>query len=1038
MKKELCSHAARVALTLQNWDLIPRYINSDMDETESHLYGVVYSIRNMKLDDAALKIKKCRRVLDPTLRSLVSESYSRAYMPGLIYLQNLTELEEIIEYTKLRMSTLHKTKASEFKQDEHLNRLRKVWTKRMKGVEKSVNVWQHLLVIRSIVLDPRDDADVWLKYAHLCRKGDHMNLALSALWRVGARPFIESIGSDPEKPLPITIHGPDAYKPHPKVAFSYLRLLFASGNEEVAIKQLEFLTEILERATSEPEDIVQLRVHAYIKLAVWKMSYYEPKNRSAEIFQKALGFLNTATELDPDGYRAWHEWALMNFRAAEACARENSDDVSLYAVPAVSGFFKSILLGYKLNDVTKDILRLLTFWFAHGSRNDVHNAMSTGFHTVSINTWLDVIPQLIARIHTSDVNMSSLLSDVLSRIGRSHPQALIYPITVAAKSIGVKRKVAASAILADVRRHSLQLVEEAELVSLELIRVAILWNELWFEAIEDASRCYFNMHDANAMIEELKPLHQMLENARHEETMTLRELAFYQAFARELKVAEEWTTLYSSSRNVVHLNQAWEIYYTVFGKIRKQLNNLTALELSNVAPRLLSVNNLSLAIPGTYRPDVPIVRIQSFSPKITVLTSKQRPRKVTMLGSDGKIYPFLLKGHEDLRQDERVMQLFGLINTLLANDNETSRRNLAIQRYSVMPLSHSSGLIGWVPNCDTLHQLIRDYRDARKIQLNVEHRLMLQVSPDYEKLPTMHKVEAFKYALSETTGQDLYRVLWLKSQSSEVWLERRRNYTTSLAVMSMAGYILGLGDRHPSNLMLDRPTGKIVHIDFGDCFEVAAERDKFPEKVPFRLTRMLIHAMEVSGIEGSFRFTCERVLRVLRDNRDSLMAVLEAFIHDPLITWRLLARNAEPSPARPGETIDVTTSVINRSSAVDSEDLNRTRQSSTETMMDLIPKSSSIARSFNIAPEAIIRENEELDMAGSLLDKNLEESNVVPEQLNQKALKVIDRVKSKLRGRDFDGGTRQLSVEAQVDRLVEQATSHENLSQLYYGWCPFW
>lgn len=149
-------------------------------------------------------------------------------------------------------------------------------------------------------------------------------------------------------------------------------------------------------------------------------------------------------------------------------------------------------------------------------------------------------------------------------------------------------------------------------------------------------------------------------------------------------------------------------------------------------------------------------------------------------------------------------------------------------------------------------------------------------------------MEAFEYALDNTDGQDLYKVLWLKSDTSEMWLQRRANYTRSLAVMSMVGYILGLGDRHPSNLMLDRSTGKIVHIDFGDCFEVAMHRERFPEKIPFRLTRMLTKAMEVSGIEGNYRLTCERVMAVLRDNRQSLLAMLEAFVHDPLISWRLL------------------------------------------------------------------------------------------------------------------------------------------------------
>lgn len=104
--------------------------------------------------------------------------------------------------------------------------------------------------------------------------------------------------------------------------------------------------------------------------------------------------------------------------------------------------------------------------------------------------------------------------------------------------------------------------------------------------------------------------------------------------------------------------------------------------------------------------------------------------------------------------------------------------------------------------------------------------------------------------------------------------------------MSMVGYILGLGDRHPSNMLLQRQSGKIVHIDFGDCFEVAMKRDKIPERVPFRLTRMFVKAMEACGIQGNYKKTCHLVMKVLRDNRDSLMAILEAFVYDPLLNWR--------------------------------------------------------------------------------------------------------------------------------------------------------
>ena len=499
--------------------------------------------------------------------------------------------------------------------------------------------------------------------------------------------------------------------------------------------------------------------------------------------------------------------------------------------------------------------------------------MTEGFTNVSIDTWLEVIPQLIARINQPNKRVQASVHNLLADVGRAHPQALVYPLTVAMKSwTNTRRSKSAAQIMDSMRQHSANLVAQADTVSHELIRVAVLWHELWHEGLEEASRLYFGDHNIEGMFATLAPLHDMLDRGPE----TLRETSFAQAFGRDLKEAHDWCRQYETSKDVNDLNQAWDLYYQVFRRISRQLPQVTSLELTYCSEKLLAAKDLDLAVPGTYRSGQPIIKIKSFETTFSVINSKQRPRKLNINGSDGVSYAFLLKGHEDIRQDERVMQLFGLCNTLLANDDECYKRHLNIQRYPAIPLSQNSGLLGWVPNSDTLHVLIREYRESRKILLNIEHRIMLQMAPDYDNLTLMQKVEVFGYALDNTTGQDLYRVLWLKSKSSEAWLERRTNYTRSLGVMSMVGYILGLGDRHPSNLMLDRITGKIIHIDFGDCFEVAMKREKYPERVPFRLTRMLTYAMEVSNIEGSFRITCEHVMRVLRENKESVMAVLEA------------------------------------------------------------------------------------------------------------------------------------------------------------------
>ena len=88
----------------------------------------------------------------------------------------------------------------------------------------------------------------------------------------------------------------------------------------------------------------------------------------------------------------------------------------------------------------QDILRLLHLWFNYGHLAAVGAALRRGFDILYVDTWLKVIPQ-------SSTN---------------------------------------KAVLASMRVHSPLLVEQAFLVSRELIRSAFLWDEMWYEALEEA------------------------------------------------------------------------------------------------------------------------------------------------------------------------------------------------------------------------------------------------------------------------------------------------------------------------------------------------------------------------------------------------------------------------------------------------------------------------------------------------------------------------------------------------------------------------
>lgn len=114
------------------------------------------------------------------------------------------------------------------------------------------------------------------------------------------------------------------------------------------------------------------------------------------------------------------------------------------------------------------------------------------------------------------------------------------------------------------------------------------------------------------------------------------------------------------------------------------------------------------------------------------------------------------------------------------------------------------------------------------------------------------------------------------------FFKARSAFIQSTAVMSIIGYIMGLGDRHAENILFDVCSGEIFHVDCNMLFN-KGESLQYPERVPFRLTQGIVDAMGVLGIEGPFKKCCEIVLRVMTKEKKTLLSYLRPMVYDPLL-----------------------------------------------------------------------------------------------------------------------------------------------------------
>uniref|UniRef100_A0A8C2EDE4 Serine/threonine-protein kinase ATR n=1 Tax=Cyprinus carpio TaxID=7962 RepID=A0A8C2EDE4_CYPCA len=276
------------------------------------------------------------------------------------------------------------------------------------------------------------------------------------------------------------------------------------------------------------------------------------------------------------------------------------------------------------------------------------------------------------------------------------------------------------------------------------------------------------------------------------------------------------------------------------------------------------------------------VYLSGFDDTVEILASLQKPKKISLKGSDGKFYTMMCKPKDDLRKDCRLMEFNCLINKSLRKDAESRRRDLHIRTYAVIPLNEECGIIEWVNNTAGLRHILTKLYKEKGVLMSYGTELRKLILPKTASF--QEKLKLHKDVLCARHPPVFHEWFLRTFPDPTSWYNSRSAYCRSTAVMSMVGYILGLGDRHGENILFDSLTGECVHVDF-NCLFNKGETFDVPEVVPFRLTQNMVHAMGPMGTEGLFRQACEVTLRLMRDQREPLMSVLKTFLHDPLVEW---------------------------------------------------------------------------------------------------------------------------------------------------------
>ncbi|CAM9754681.1 unnamed protein product [Ectocarpus sp. 6 AP-2014] len=282
---------------------------------------------------------------------------------------------------------------------------------------------------------------------------------------------------------------------------------------------------------------------------------------------------------------------------------------------------------------------------------------------------------------------------------------------------------------------------------------------------------------------------------------------------------------------------------------------------------------------------------------LLLMNSLRLPKRLTMHGDDEKDHMFLVKGGEDLRVDQRVEQLFEVMNAVMATSASCRRARLSNTTYKVVPVTPEIGLIEWVQNTRPLKSVIEQGLGTKLGSLSALDTFgkFLKAKPKQFPLPNFHEMfktegrpkveEMFATCCATVPTDALRKHLLAMAPSPEAFLTCRGGFARSLATLNACSYVLGIGDRHLDNFLLDTMTGTVVGIDFGAAFGIAHTELGVPELIPFRLTNQFQNLLQPLDSVGLLKGHMVSTLQALRAGREVLLATMDVFLNEPVMDW---------------------------------------------------------------------------------------------------------------------------------------------------------